>query len=103
MYYNFRSEITAKDDIHRIIEDHPKLKSIIEGMQAKLSQWWEIAQHDFASLAHSNTNGNGNKKMEAVFTITDDYIALSGRTFLNSQKAFASNSERFISSSRCPQ
>ena len=81
VYYNFRSEITSKDDIHRIIEDHPKLKSVIVGMQAKLSQWWEIAQHDFASLAHSNDNGNGNKKANGIHDNLVDYIALSGRTF----------------------
>lgn len=91
-YYNFRPEISGKDDIRSAIEDFPSVVETLELNRSILSQWWEQAREDFARLAPRNENGasanhSAHDSHGAYLTLHGDKLPEVRRTLIDSLKA----------------
>ncbi|AQT67916.1 putative type I restriction enzymeP M protein [Anaerohalosphaera lusitana] len=62
-YLTFRDEIENRTSIKDHIEADPALLTTISKHIDFLTEWWDVAQDDFAELEHAN---NGGKKMPEV-------------------------------------
>jgi type I restriction enzyme M protein len=85
-YYDFRPEIGDKAQLKALIEADGCVTGTLAEMRTNLSDWWQAARHDFASLAYAAAEKNGGNgataPSETVTALKESggaYLTLKGR------------------------